>query len=337
MVGFIGAGFGVRGGSFSVSDGNAKVDVAVSVIIPCHNAEAFLPLQLTGLARQQDAPAFEVLLVDNRNNVDLPGFVEKFSQLTIRVVDATAEAGTGFARNRGIAEARAEKLLFCDADDLVTPTWVRDGAAVLDEVEAFTGGALPMDAAFFGDDADATLAEYERLSAQAGPSNEHRFARGAYPVLLGCSFGARRSLLLRLGGFDRSFGAQGEDNDLAFRLVDALGELPIHREVAIAYRVRSDQEVTLRRAFDAGLKHAYVCARHDAWDVSPAYQGHWAARALLEPVVMAVSRKVQFDLLGRNWGTLTGRVVVRAKGVPAPRFGDMVGDRPTRWWNTPTS
>lgn len=106
--------------------------------------------------------------------------------------------------------------------------------------------------------------------------------QGTYPVLLGCSFGVRRSFALELGGFDETFGSQAEDNDLALRAQRRLGALQRTGHVAVAYRVRPPPEASLRRAVGAGSNHARLCAVHDAWGLSPSCQGRWVLRPLRE-------------------------------------------------------
>ena len=73
-------------------------------------------MQLNVLA----APPIVRVLVDNGRNVDLRALAGVHApHLAVTVVDATRQAGTAFARNRGIERATTERLLFCDADDVV--------------------------------------------------------------------------------------------------------------------------------------------------------------------------------------------------------------------------
>lgn len=279
----------------------------VSVIIPVRDATQSLGRQLRALAQQIDAPPFEVTLVDNGRNGNLAArFREDAAQLTVRVADATSAPGTAFARNVGIGNTTAPKLLFCDADDVVGPTWVRDGAAALDEVPVFSGGAVPFTPA----ELSGPLEDVWGLLAQRLPGYVEAAAdmpAGTYPVLLGCSFGARRSVLLELGGFDEGFGSQAEDNDLAFRAQKLLGTLPRAAHVAVAYRIRPGHETSLRRAFSAGFAHAELCARHDAWHLSPSRQGRWVLRPLKEIVTGRGVMSSRADVVGRLVGLVAGR------------------------------
>lgn len=171
-------------------------EVEVSVIIPVRGASASLAVQLSVLAVQLDAPPFVLVLVDNGRNGDLRALVRAHApHLAVTVVDATRQAGTAFARNRGIERATTETLLFCDADDVVGPTCVRGGAMAVDAHPMFSGGEVP----FTSDELDRALRDvWARLAgwlprSLAQPDPVTPMLQGTYPVLLGCSFGVRRS------------------------------------------------------------------------------------------------------------------------------------------------
>lgn len=293
----------------------------VCVIIPCFDASDVIVPQLQALQAQRSAPAFQVVLSDNGRNPGLLAVARRAAPaLDVVVADATAEAGTAYARNMGMHVARGEKLLFCDADDVVGPTWVRDGAQMLEEVPVFSGGAVPFTAA----ELDRPLAQVwetlqERLEAYLEDAHDMRV--GTYPVLLGCSFGMQRSFAHHLGGFDRSFKRQAEDNDLAFRAQAAYGSLPHAGFVSIAYRVRPAHEVSLRRAFDSGFRHAEMCAKHDAWGLSPSFKGRWAARPVKEATRPGLSSYQRCEVLARVVGLAVGRARCSVFEAPTPRLG----------------
>ena len=93
---------------------------AVSVVIPCHNAAATVDRQISAVLTQL-RPHDELVLVDNRSTDDLDGAVRPFMESgpPLRVVRADGHQGSSYARNRGIAAARAPYVMFCDADDVV--------------------------------------------------------------------------------------------------------------------------------------------------------------------------------------------------------------------------
>lgn len=298
-------------------------DLCASVIIPCHRADADLPLQLEALARQIDAPPFEVLIVDNGGNDDLARIGEKADAagLSLRVIDATDRGGAGYARNVGMGAARADALLFCDADDVVMPEWVRLGVAQLKRGPVFSGGAVPVAEALFAEGWEeivSRVGEHEDVASPLPASgSEH------YPILMGGSFGITRELALSIGGFDLSFGSSAEDNDLAFRLVRSGVRVPDAGQVCIAYRIR-DESAGFRRGFRSAVGHAMLCARHDAWRSSKTYAGKWPLRPI-KSILRPARRKApgagageRADRLGRDVGAVVGWLRFRG-GLWMPR------------------
>src|SRR5213592_3954280 len=92
----------------------------VSVVIPAHNAEAFLGAELAALAAQEYPGRWEDVVVDNESTDGTVRVAEHWSTAfsDLRVV-ACGGAGVNRARNAGLRAARAPKILICDADDVV--------------------------------------------------------------------------------------------------------------------------------------------------------------------------------------------------------------------------
>lgn len=90
--------------------------VAVSVVLPAHNAAGFLA-EAAASVRAQTVPVAEIIVVDDGSTDETPHIA---AGLGARVI-AQARAGAGAARNRGAAAATGEWLAFLDADDLWTP------------------------------------------------------------------------------------------------------------------------------------------------------------------------------------------------------------------------
>ena len=90
-----------------------------SFIIPVYNCESYLPACVESI-RAVDAQGYEILLIDD-GSTDSSGEVcdtlaEKHPE--IRVIHQS-NGGASAARNRGIREARGDKILFLDADDTI--------------------------------------------------------------------------------------------------------------------------------------------------------------------------------------------------------------------------
>lgn len=280
----------------------------VSVIIACHNACVTLPLQLEALSRQQDAPSFEVIVSDNGSDDELLSLVGIWAdRLDIRYVWSGQVSGAGYARNVGMSIARADKWLFCDADDVVGPDWVARGADVLDAAPVFSGGAIHETDAQLGDPLDVI---WERLGAQLPPNLPViADARAQWPIVMGGNFGVRRAVALSIGGFDAAMARGVEDNDLAIRLEDA-GQLISAGGTRIAYRRRDDLADIWHRSLVSGRWHMALVGRHGIAGRSPVLRGRRWMYGSLRVVGAALKNAVK----GRRGDWLA--VITRA-GVAA--------------------
>ncbi|MGD7733202.1 glycosyltransferase [Propionibacteriaceae bacterium G57] len=286
----------------------AEATPQISVVVPCYNAARIVGVQLEALARQVDAPEFEVVLVDNRSTDDLAAAASEFAgRLDVRVVRADDLANPGYARNVGVAHSRADKLAFCDADDHVGRTWVRDAAAALEVTEVVNGGAQPVAAADFDrgpEHLDALIGQPRDVVQVRVPS-----APEPYPILLGGSCAMRREVYVGVGGYDVAVRYGVEDNDLALRLQRAGYRLGRSSGMALAYRTRPESEQPLSRSFRAGELHLLLAHRHGLFGRSPNLgRGWWLGLARCG--VAAGKMALRPD--DRDWRGLARRAALQA-------------------------
>src|SRR3954471_25010252 len=107
--------------------------IKVTVAIPTYNRADFLRQTLAGLAAQQfPREHFEVLVIDNNSRVHTRNVVEEFahSRPSPRYIQEPRQ-GLDYARNRAIAEARGDIIIFGDDDILVQPDWIAQMAVPL--------------------------------------------------------------------------------------------------------------------------------------------------------------------------------------------------------------
>jgi hypothetical protein len=103
--------------------------VRVSVIIPSRNAAGFLPLTLQSVLNQT-LYDLEVIIVDDKSTDDTQQVVARFVDPRIRIVDGDGR-GAAAARNRGLAVATGQLVMFLDADDILSPTKIALQTAAL--------------------------------------------------------------------------------------------------------------------------------------------------------------------------------------------------------------
>lgn len=304
--------------------------VDVSVIVPVHDSTRTLGLQLEALSRQEGAPAFEVVVADNNSTDNPAALVEEWSdRLDIRLVDACGPAGAAYARNVGMAAASGDKLLFCDADDVVARNWVEQGVHNLDQVEIFSGPAIHATDA----DLEGPLEEiWARLDRELpGDAVLQPPVITDWPIILGGNFGMTRRMALRVGGFDAALSRGVEDNDLAIRVQQQGTGIAFAPNSRLVYRKSDDVSDVFGRHEVAGLWHMALCERHNLWDRSPHLRGR---RWMLDPARVAVAAGrgalrpgaadwgAVLSRAGLAWGMWRGWARVRLFHLsPAPQIG----------------
>nr|NLI50305.1 glycosyltransferase family 2 protein [Propionibacterium sp.] len=284
----------------------------VSVIIPCHNAAATLPLQLEALATQTGAPPFEVVVVDNRSTDNTTGIVDEWATrvpFRLRLVRAGDFQGASYARNVGVRESTAELLMFCDADDAVSEFWVDHGRRCFDVSPVWSGSALSLEDAAFERSLPGIRQAIGDDPAWVAPVFAQENA--AFPILMGGNFGATKAAMLSVGGFDQSLPSAGEDNDLGFRFRRSGYSVPVALTVRIAYRGKWDLATRRHLTFRSALAHALIATRYAVWPQSP--YPHW----LIE-VLRCAGAGLKFSLRPRhaNWTGWTLRTT-SALGIAA--------------------
>lgn len=90
----------------------------VSIIVPCHNAAAWLAETLESALAQQHAP-LEIIFIDDGSNDQSLGIARTFEQRGVKIA-TQANRGAAAARNHGLRLARGSYIQFLDADDLLT-------------------------------------------------------------------------------------------------------------------------------------------------------------------------------------------------------------------------
>ena len=235
-----------------------------TVIIPAHNAEADIAAQLTALTDQSDAPNFEVIVVANRCTDRTIAMANGLrSKLALTALEATERLSAAYARNCGAGRAASDRLLFCDADDEVSTTWVRSMHDALDEAD-YVGGIVVLDT-----DGLPSWMRKRFLTANNGPPGRWD---GRINVPISASMGVRRTAFDAVGGFDEEYlGAAGEDTDLAIRLGRAGYRYGIANDAHFRYRVGGPTRALLKKKRDYARAEAAIKLKYgDRREVRPA-------------------------------------------------------------------
>jgi len=100
----------------------ASDTASIAIIVPAYQAEGFLARALDSVLAQSD-PDWTLLVVDDGSTDGTPAVAHDYAArdpVRIRML-TQANAGPGAARNRGMAAAAGDYVLFLDADDALMP------------------------------------------------------------------------------------------------------------------------------------------------------------------------------------------------------------------------
>ncbi|MFM1921387.1 MAG: hypothetical protein RLZZ303_3021 [Candidatus Hydrogenedentota bacterium] len=190
--------------------------IPVSVIVPSYNAERTLAECIEALLHQ-DYPDLEIIIVDDGSTDRTAEIAHGYEGITYIRQD---NAGPAAARNRGAAAAKGEWLAFTDSDCIAEPDWI---SALMAKVRANEGkGVVGVGGTYGIANPESLLARIIHAEIQA----RHARMKDEVDFLGSFNVAYERMAFEAVGGFDESFSqASAEDNDLAYRLIDADGKL----------------------------------------------------------------------------------------------------------------
>jgi len=237
-------------------------NLKVTVAIPTYNRADFLRQTLAGLAQQHfPRDQFEVLVVDNNSRDHTRAVVTEFAGANPapRYIHEPQQ-GLDYARNRAIAEARGDVVLFGDDDILLQPDWVTQMAgplladAITRRIGAIGGEVIPI----FPDGLPDWVREWHAPLAfrpDAGPLAARHSPMGAnlaFPAWVFHELGRFHTTL------DRSAGNyfSGGDSEMVRRVREAGYDVWFAPAAAVKHQMPAS-----RTTFRYARRHAFDSAR----------------------------------------------------------------------------
>jgi GT2 family glycosyltransferase len=197
----------------------------ISVIVVNWNRGELLRSCLQSLSSQQNAPAFEVIVVDNGSTDGSIGLLQKLREsvaFPLKIIENNCNRGFCAANNQGIQLARGEWIALLNNDAEAHPDWL---AAMRNAVSGLVGyGMVACKILVYEDRRKIDKAGHliypdgqnrGRGSGQIDRGQFDRMEDALWPD--GCAAMYRASMLRTIGGFDEDLFAYGDDAELGMR------------------------------------------------------------------------------------------------------------------------
>lgn len=254
--------------------------IKVTVAIPTYNRADFLRQTLAGIVAQQfPRDHFEILVLDNNSTDHTRAVVGEFADVhpAPRYIHESNQ-GLDHARNRAIAEARGDIILFGDDDILVKPDWIAQMAVPfladpLRRIGAVGGEVIPV----FPDGLPEWVREWHaplQFRPDTGPIGDRHSPMGAnlaFPKWVFEQLGRFHTALDRAAGNYFS----GGDTEMIRRVRDAGFEVWFSPGGAVKHQMPAS-----RTTFRYASRHAFDSARSRVIDRAgqPGAAGYFAGR-----------------------------------------------------------
>jgi len=190
----------------------------LSFIIPAYNEEACLGKCLDSIIGEMEGTAADIeIIVVNNASTDRTREIA-MSYRGVKLVDEPRK-GLVKARQAGYQAATGDLIANIDADNMLTPGWIKK---VLDEFYADEGLAALSGPLIYYDVPRIVNIQtkiFYGLGYITNILNNLIFGKGA--MLQGGNFVVRKSALDKIGGYDTGIDFFGEDTDIACRLREA--------------------------------------------------------------------------------------------------------------------
>ena len=109
-----------------IADARQATDPSVkphaTIIVPCYQAARHIRYALHSLLSQVTDLRYEIVAVDSSTDGTADIIAADFPE--VQLIRSEQRLQVGAARNRGVASARGDIVLFADADTMACPTWI---------------------------------------------------------------------------------------------------------------------------------------------------------------------------------------------------------------------
>jgi GT2 family glycosyltransferase len=233
----------------------------LSVVMAVRNGADTVDEQLAALARQTMTQPWELVVVDNGSTDDTVARARVWQGRlpALRLLQGPADRSQSAAQNMGVAASHAERIAFCDADDVVSDGWIHAMCRALSTHDHVTG---PIELTRLN---PAELVWGDHVAGWLVGPVQHAFLN--YPI--GCNAGFRRGVFHALGGLDESLPLVGQVRDLSWRAQLSGYELWFAEEALVHRRQRRTVFAAARQHIAYGRAETRMTARFEPFGAGP--------------------------------------------------------------------
>ncbi len=303
------------------------MSASVTIAVPTHNRARLLGLTLASVAALDlpDGITPECLIVDNASTDDTRDAVEVFARtapMAVRYV-IEPELGSSYARNRAIAEARGDFILFIDDDAIAEPDWAVQLLAEMDRraLDVACGMVVPRwemtPPQWLGRSLYIRLAVHDEAALAEAPEA----ARDSVHNYFSANVAFRRGTFELFGNFREDLGVvgtnpiSGEDTELFERIKlhgGAIGFAPKARVHHMIGSERMTRGYLRRKAYAFGFGSAIAGGRtHNHLDKLFRNAIRMATAAAAGDLESAVFHELE---CANFFGYWRGRLAMRRRG-----------------------
>ncbi|MBD3387516.1 MAG: glycosyltransferase [Candidatus Altiarchaeales archaeon] len=215
---------------------------AVSVVIPCYNAEDTIDDCITSLLNlEYPKEKSEFIFVDDGSTDSTREKIRGYE--TVNLVEQQHK-GPAAARNRGVKNSKGEVIVFTDADCEVPADWLDKIVRALEESNAVGGSLRPASSGTY-----AERFEQHRRDRLYGMERKH------VDALPSCNLAFKKNLLDEARGFDEDFKkASAEDYDLCRRITEKGHDILFEPDIYVVHHHSQTLKGILKRAYTHGME-----------------------------------------------------------------------------------
>ncbi len=206
-----------RGIDLPISLTPADQAIDLSVIIPNWNGRKLLGACLDSLRRQTQT-GLEVIVVEN-GSVDGSSQFIKENYPEVRLLEQEVNLGFAGGVNRGIRQARGQRIGLLNNDAVVEPNWAEEMIRGLKEADIIQSKILQSDDHTKIDTTGDFMSKWGLPYPRGRNQTDNSEPKTISPIFSACggSVVYRRRVFETVGLFDEAFFAYLEDVDLSFR------------------------------------------------------------------------------------------------------------------------